>query len=407
MISKSRKPKTTCNPPAFITYGWCRSSYAAICSLGRHGIDVHVGDASSFAMSRLSKYCKSFTKLSDFFTEPKKYFEETCYALKKTGAKVLLPGHEDIGIFSRYKDDLPDDIFLAVPDWDSYSIAEDKFEILDFAKSAGCPTPNTIELSSLSQSEEYAISIDKPAVVKTRIGNSAKGVHVVHDKEQLIDTLKNFVRTFGLFQNRWPIVQEFLPGEAAGVCLLYNHGKCITTFAEKYLYCKEPAKFGTSILRQPYYNPELISQAVAVMDRLNWHGVAHLDFIADKNGVFKLIEVNPRLWGALALSYYAGVDFSYLWYLTALGEDIPEQNKTYRNDIKCRWIVGECLAIVDRLKRGDIKEMLKIMARHKNCHHDDFLFRDPLPLMFEIFDYFVKFIKAGGSTNPVTENMIR
>jgi len=72
-------------PSVFITYGWCRSSYAAVQSLGKRGVDVHVGDASTFAMSRYSRYCKSFTKLPDFFLEPDKYFESICHATKMWG----------------------------------------------------------------------------------------------------------------------------------------------------------------------------------------------------------------------------------------------------------------------------------------------------------------------------------
>jgi hypothetical protein len=53
-------------PPAFVTYGWCRTAYTVVQSLGQKGIDVHVGDASPLAMSRFSRYCKSFTKLPVF-----------------------------------------------------------------------------------------------------------------------------------------------------------------------------------------------------------------------------------------------------------------------------------------------------------------------------------------------------
>ena len=32
----------------------------------------------------------------------------------------------------------------------------------------------------------------------------------------------------------------------------------------------------------------------------------------------KLIEVNPRFWGSLALAIYAGIDFPYLLYKLAM-----------------------------------------------------------------------------------------
>lgn len=395
------------NFPVFVTYGWCRSSYAAVLSLGQHGIDVHVGDASNLAMSRFSKHCKSFTKLPEFFLEPEAYFKAVCDAMKKTGAKVLLPGHEDVGIFAKYKNEIPQDIRVVIPDKETYDLAEDKHAILGLAKETGCPTPTTFEVTETSELENIAESLDWPVIIKTKIGNSAKGVRTAHSKQELLEKFNELIDTYKLKKERWPVIQEFLPGETVGVCMVYNKGHCIESFAEKYLRCKELNRFGTSTLREPFDNPKLISKAVSILDKLQWHGVAHLDFIADKDGVFKLIEVNPRLWGALALSFFAGVDFPYLWYLTALDRDIPPQNTTQIKDIKCRWVVGECLASFEMIKHGKFAELIKLITPHRNCYHDDFILSDPVPFIFEILDYFVKFVKAGGSTNPVTKNMIR
>jgi predicted ATP-grasp superfamily ATP-dependent carboligase/ribosomal protein S18 acetylase RimI-like enzyme len=394
-------------PSVFVTYGWCRSSYTAIQSLGRRGIDVYVGDASPLAMSRFSRYCKSFVKLPDFFTEPDKYFELTCEALEKTGAKVLLPGHEDIGIFSRRTNDLPSDVSIALPDWNNYSIAEDKFAVLELAQKTGCPAPHTREVGSLEELDDLAESTEWPVVVKTRIGNSAKGVRVVHGKKELVEQFKELFQTYNLPKERWPVIQEFLPGEAAGVCVLYNRGRCAASFAERYIRCKEPGKFGTSTLRETFDNQQLTSRAISVMDKLEWHGVAHLDFVADGNGEFKLIEINPRLWGALALAMFSGVDFPYLWYLAAIGRNDMDPGIIQNRKIKCRWVVGDCLAFAGLIKRGRLQEAIRLIIPERKCYHDDFIIRDPLPLVFEICDYFTKFIKAGGSMNPVVGNMIR
>lgn len=394
-------------PPVFVTYGWCRSSYTAVQSLGKRSIDVHVGDASPFAMSRFSRYCKSFTKLPDFFVEPDKYFEETCKALKKTGAKILLPCHEDVGIFSKYINDLPEGIKIAIPANSDYCLAEDKFDILNLASDVNCPVPRTTEISSLSQLKELSKSSSQPVVIKARTGNSAKGVRVARNKDEFVNMFQELVQTFDLPLERWPMVQEFLPGKAAGVCLLYDHGKCVASFAEEYLRCKEPGKFGTSTLRKTYKNEKLISQAISVMDKLNWHGVAHLDFVADTKGVFKLIEINPRLWGALSLAVFSGMDFPYLWYLTALGRKITDEYTTEVREIKCRWVIGDCMAFFELIKRGRLLDSLRIFRPQWGCFHDDFCFKDPLPVVFEVVDYLTKFVKAGFSTNPVVGNMIR
>jgi len=392
-------------PSVFITYGWCRSSYAAISSLGSRGIDVHVGDASSFAMSRYSRYCRSFTKLPDFFLEPDEYFRSVCKALIKTGAKVLLPCHEDVGIFARNQHLLPDDVHVAIPERGSYELAEDKFAFLKIAEDSGCPHPNTFEVASNTELEALQVE-DFPVVIKTRTGNSAKGVRLVDSKTDLIEKFEGLVQAFSLSESRWPVIQEYLPGEAVGVCLLYEHGQCKVSFAERYIRCKEPNRFGTSTLREVFENEDLIRHATGVMDRLQWHGVVHLDFVADKDGVFKLIEINPRLWGALSLSIAAGVDFPYYWYLSAIGKLNGLESGLIVHKAKSRWLIGDCLAFFGLLKRAKFIDAIKIM-KYEKCHHDDFSLKDPLPFMFEIMDYLAKFVKAGFSTNPVTGNMIR
>ena len=393
---------------ALVTYGWCRTSYAVALSLGRRGIDVHVADASSLAASRFSRYCKSFTKIPDLFLEPDKYFDETCLAIKKTGARVLLPAHDGIGVLSRRQDELPKGVCIAVPDWESYRIAEDKFAAIDLASGVGCPTPLTTRVESWSHLENLSQLTDWPVVIKTHIGNSAKGVRIAHNRDEFLAKFKWLVDNFNLPQDRWPCVQEFLPGDAVGVCVLYDHGKCVASFAERYLRCKEPGKFGTSTFRESLVDPKLVSNATVVMDKLHWHGVAHLDFIADKNGQYRLIEINPRLWGALALSIFAGVDFPYLWYQVALGKPVDNLSPSGYKSIKCRWVVGDCMAFLERLRHGRFSEALKILQPEWGCYHDDFVLTDPMPFIFEIADYATKFIKAGGRTvNPVTEGMVR
>jgi predicted ATP-grasp superfamily ATP-dependent carboligase len=143
------------------------------------------------------------------------------------------------------------------------------------------------------------------------------------------------------------------------------------------------------------------------MDELDWHGVAHLDFVADREGNFKLIEINPRLWGALSLAVNAGIDFPYLWYRSALGENIAPLDISNTRKIKSRWIVGDCLAFFEFLRHGKILEAAKIFKPYSKCYHDDFHYTDPLPFAFEILDYLAKYVKSGFSTNPVTKNMVR
>lgn len=393
-------------PPAFVTYGWCRSAYAVVWSLGQRGIDVHVGDASPLAMSRFSRYCKSFTKLPDFFVQPEEYFELTCEALKKTGAKVLLPCHEDIGIFSKWRDALPPDVSMALPDKETYDLAEDKFDCIELARKHGCAVPETSKISSFSDLDRFKQSCEWPVVIKTRTGNGAKGVRIAYHFDELQHKFRELIETYNLPPNRWPVVQEYLPGHIVGIGVVYYKGRCTGISLDRYVRFKDMTITGTATFRETLDNSELVSNGLSIMDTLKWHGIAQLEFIPDKQGLLRLNEINARPWGSMAMSAFAGVDFPYLWYLAAINNPVPDCVMPQRH-VRCRWLLGECIAFIELLKEGKFKDAFKIFRPYRSCYHDDFNIKDPFVLFFEAADYFVKLIKRGGSLNPVTEGMIR
>jgi predicted ATP-grasp superfamily ATP-dependent carboligase len=393
-------------PPAFVTYGWCRNAYTVVRSLGRMGVEVHVGDSSSLAMSRVSRYCKSFTKLPDFFVEPERYFQEVCKALKKTGAKVVLPGHEDMGIFCKWQDDLPPGVVVALPDKDTYELVEDKFDCIELARKHGCPTPWTVKIYELSDLERFSDSQDWPLVIKTRIGNGSKGIRIVTSFDDLTTKFKELIEQYGLGPDRWPVIQEYLPGQIAWASVLYEKGRCVAKSSCRPLRHKELDIEGNATLRETGDYDDLVSRAIALMDAVRWHGIAQLEFIPNRQGDYVLTEINARPWGSISLPVCSGVDMPYLWYLIALDKLGPEMVIPYRK-VKCKWILGEGIALIESLKRAKLSNVLKIFRPQWGCYYDDFSLTDPLPLVFESFDYLVRFIKWGGSLNPVTENMIR
>ncbi|MBP6124340.1 MAG: ATP-grasp domain-containing protein [Phycisphaerae bacterium] len=393
-------------PPAFVTYGWCRTAYSVVRSLGKKGIEVHVGDASSMAMSRFSRYCKSFTLLPNFFREPQEYFDRLCAALKNTGAKVLLPCFEDVELVIKWRDKLPADVKVAVPDYEMWTIAEDKLKYIEHVARNGCPVPKTFCVSSREELEKKESEMSYPIVIKTRAGNSAKGVRIAKNREEFYRLFFGLVESYNLSRERWPIIQEYLSGQKVGVLGIYNKGKHVESIVFDIKRSKGASNFGTSTYRITIDDPVIKQHAIRVMESLNWHGVVDMDWVRDCNGKAHLIDINGRVGGAAALTVFSGMDMPYLWYLVTAGwEDIPHF-VTYPG-IKARWIIGDCLGFLDSLKQGKIKESLQFIKPQRRCYHDDFCLDDPLPFVFEAIDYFKKFVQSGGSTNPVTEGMIR
>src|SRR4051812_10027088 len=78
-------------------------------------------------------------------------------------------------------------------------------------------------------------------------------------------------------------------------------------------------------------DPDLISVAALLLSSLNCHGVAMVEFKIAPDGRADLIEINPRLWGSLALAIDAGMDFPTGLLSVATGQPLAP-DPTYKRD---------------------------------------------------------------------------
>jgi predicted ATP-grasp superfamily ATP-dependent carboligase len=394
-------------PSVLLTYAWCRVSYVILHSLTNRGVRVHLADASSVAMCRYSRRGASFTKCRSPFANPQGYVDDVAAALKKTGATVLLPGHEDILTLARERHRLPKGTLLPAGEAGTLARVTNKLSTVVAARQAGVPVPETFKPETREELIERAKSLEYPVVVKTQIGNSAKGVRIAHTATECLEHFDSLVATYALPPPRWPMVQAFAPGTGYGVCVLYNRGQLRAAFSERYLRCKD-GTLGTSVYRESVAAPDLVAHARKLMESLQWHGVAHLDFLRDDaTGRSVLIEVNPRFWGALDLAVRAGIDFPWLLYRMAVDGDVEPAN-AYRIGVRSRWILGEMLHLVSHVRRrragGAMRAAAAMLGGHADGF-DDFRLSDPVPLGAEFLYYGSRFL-ATRSTNPVEEGMI-
>ncbi|TVQ41234.1 MAG: ATP-grasp domain-containing protein [Wenzhouxiangella sp.] len=374
--------------------------------MAARGVEVHVGDSSRLAMSRFSRYCKSFTRLPDFFLEPDAYIDAVNRAMQKTGARVLLPCFEDVELFIRHRERLPQDALLAVPALNDWAVAEDKLDYVERVAAAGCPVPATWRIESREQLRELTRQLEFPVVVKVRMGNGARGVEIVEQADKLEATFFGIVDTYDLPQSRWPIVQQGLNGKKYKLDGVFDRGKCVGTGTYRILRCKGAGRFGTSTYRITDEFPELTEYCIRALEALNWHGIFNTDWICSAEGLPHLIDINGRLSGGVAVPTLAGMDLPWLWYQVAVGvqEIMPIQQTP---DVRVRWLLGDAIGMVEHLKTGKVREAVAILRPIPGCRHDDLSWSDPFPLFGEAADYFWKFARSRGSTRPDIAGMVR
>ncbi len=138
--------------------------------------------------------------------------------------------------------------------------------------------------------------------------------------------------------------QNFIPGRGVGVEFLYAEGKEVWHFAHERIH-ELPLTGGASTYRRSIVpDPQLLSDSRKLLDALQWHGVAMVEFRVDSAGTPWLMEINPRLWGSVALPIDAGVNFPLgLLRLARGAEPLPQPNYKsfyYSRDLRrdLEWI---------------------------------------------------------------------
>jgi predicted ATP-grasp superfamily ATP-dependent carboligase len=138
-----------------------------------------------------------------------------------------------------------------------------------------------------------------------------------------------------------PIVQEFV--EASGqyvFAALYDEGEPLATFQHRQLRGNSYTG-GGGVYRETIADPELEAVGRRLLDHLDWHGLACIEYMKDaETGAYKLAEINPRLWQSLPCAVRAGADFPSYYWLAATGR-ADEIDPTYEVGVRTHMLHGE------------------------------------------------------------------
>jgi predicted ATP-grasp superfamily ATP-dependent carboligase len=274
---------------------------------------------------------------------------------------------ETLLLLANYHSEISPYTYLLSPGLKKIEFVRDKRNLMEFAETHGIPTPKTFQISpSLSPSSLMAEGrvgeIPIPAVIKPRISSGSFGIIYVKKKEDLIPSYQSVHERYP-----FPLIQEWIPdgGGTFGFSALFDEASNIkAAFVHKKLRMY-PVQGGPSTLREGVEHPQIMELGLSLFKSLNWVGVGMVEFKVDpRDGIPKLMEINPRFWGSLQLAIVSGVDFPYLILKMARRESF-EPILRYNVGKRCRWLL-----------LGDILHFLSNPNRF-HLHPSFFHFFDP------------------------------
>ncbi len=327
---------------AFITDVHYRMGLAAVRSLGRRAIDITALEYDSVDRESILGFYSRYTsdkRLLPSAAENKSEFINSIINLAAeykgvadtdvctdagTGEDekpvLVAVGIDTLLAVSEYRGLLEPHVNLIVPSLESLEIANDKGRLVDIAKQAGIPCPETTSLSINESVEQLSNRIRYPVVIKYRKGEAlklkpAQRYKIIRDREAFIEAYSHMHSVQEL-----PLVQEYIQGEGFGVSAVFDrNGEPLEIFCHKRIR-EYPVSGGPSCFCESIWDDRLVDYAIRLLKELNWRGVAMVEFKGDlETGVY-LMEINPRFWGSLPLSIISGCDIPFAIYRAATGE---------------------------------------------------------------------------------------
>lgn len=390
-----------------VTYGWCRTAYLAVRSLAANGHEVYSCSHLMPSMTAFSRFCVSSAKVSDPFAASELFAREVATLIKRWEIDLVMPVHEDALVLREYETILPHTTILACPVLESLRIGVDKAHITRLAEEIGVPVPDSRFPRSVEEALDLAMVVGFPLVVKVARSNSAKGVAVVKSLDELVTVLsERFAGATQASDGSFPYIQAFHEGSVVGGCFMARRGIINGYFGERYLRTKSNG-IGTSVFREPYESSVLYGEIEKLVSALGWDGIGHFDFIENpETGALVLLEMNPRLWGAINLAYVNGCDFVGAAVAHAAGKQhIAEFFGSYSGQpLRSMWLIGEGIRWAHLLTEGQyrdgVKAAFEVLGSLSKTRFDDFVWHDPMPLLAEALCYGRGFLASRGDFNP-------
>lgn len=306
--------------------GWV-PGVSTIQALGRAGIEVHAVDSRPWALGFRSRYARPVLVPDHHADEVG--FVEALAALGDrldTPAPLFAVDDEDLAVIARNRARLGGRFLYPFPDWETLAPIMDKRVQLARARELGLPAP------AWGDDADFPVLLKPLESVRFRLRFGVKAVLCRTPAE--LAAAREQTRGFETFAVEW------IPGGDDALWSLGAYlapgGEALATFCFRKLR-QDPRLLGNGRVVVAASEPTVVEQGLALLRGLGSHGLAHVELKRDpRDGLFKLVEVNSRLWQFHSLAAASGVSFPLVAYrhLTGARVEPPSNGKGHG-----RWAI--------------------------------------------------------------------
>jgi len=207
---------------------------------------------------------------------------------------------------------------LILPPQKSLELCLNKNLTMEFAKKIKIEIPQTFVVENFKQFQQKIRNVAFPVIIKSA-SETMKDLPTIY-----LDSYESlaFSKLEVLFKkgNKY-LIQQRIFGHGEAFFAIYDRGQLIDFMMHERLR-EYPSTGGPSTKAKTIYREDLLKAGKKLLDQLNWHGIAMVEFKRDKNNKLFLMEINPKFWGSLDLALASGVNFPKLAAQISLGKKL-------------------------------------------------------------------------------------
>lgn len=357
-----------------------RASLAACRGLAWAGYEISGVSAARPAAGHWSRSCSHRLRLPDPRVDQSGFVAGLELALRRNEHAVLLMG-SDVSTFvvSEQRERLELLTRIGLPDRVAVRTSLDKVRLLEAAQTVGLRSPPSIVCENEADARAAVHDLGLPLVVKPSgsflpNGNQFRQqrVALVDDEDALADVLHSFGRPF--------IVQRFEEhGQVVSYAGVMTPAGLLATVVARWSR-RWPPRAGATTFCQTIVPPSGLAERVErLLGTLGYHGIFELELLEHSNGRYAAIDLNPRVFGWLALALRAGVNLPALYCDWLCGRQaLP---LTAPAGVPYRWEDGDAAHLLWQLRHGRSRAAAAVLRPVSGTAHAYFDLADPGPLL--------------------------
>jgi len=336
---------------------------------------IDVVSYSKASIAFFSNYANQKFIISNPKKDPDKYLADLLDILKQNSYLAVLPvSYISYQLCAANNVQILENTYITIARPEHINLASSKIETYQLAEKIGIPYPKIQLINQIDEIEK--VETTYPCVIKAPFEVGKNLVEYATNKSELVSKYKKLCLK-NKFENKLPLIQNYIQGEGVGFFAFYKNGECKNYFIHRRIR-EYPVSGGASTCAESFYDESILNYGKKVLDYLKWEGVAMVEFKKDNStGIYNLMEINAKFWGSLDLALVSGINFPQMLIDDALGLEI-EKNEFDRK-IRFQWILnGDLFHILERPRHlfAFIKDLF--LARN------DFYFSDIKPNLFQL-----------------------